>query len=180
MTNLIPPKAKRTIKREYWVRTFSVAAILTGLVAVVVALTAAPIYAMLSFQLDGLRLERGQGDEGTTTEYENAVTEIKAANTAANQLITSKNDVLSSVVLGEISAMLTSDITLTGFSYAAQEGVINVVTVRGVATTRASLVAFKDALERKPLFARADVPVSSLAESTNISFELTVSLAKNE
>jgi hypothetical protein len=49
-------------------------------------------------------------------------------------------------------------------------------TLKGMARTRDTLVAFGDALRSSPLFSRVDVPIGSLAKSTDITFTLSLLL----
>jgi hypothetical protein len=55
-----------------------------------------------------------------------------------------------------------------------------VMTIRGTATARETLLAFVRVLERTPRFAQVDLPVSHLAAKTDIPFLLTITLADTE
>jgi hypothetical protein len=51
------------------------------------------------------------------------------------------------------------------------------IIVQGVAETRADLVAFSKGLQGEPSFSRVDLPVSSLAKGTDISFTIRIESA---
>jgi hypothetical protein len=82
-------------------------------------------------------------------------------------------------ILREIAPRIPSGITIRNFSYLyTGDGVT--ATLHGTARTRDALVFFGDALRSSPLFSRVEVPISSLAKSTDIDFTLSLSLGETE
>jgi uncharacterized protein involved in exopolysaccharide biosynthesis len=52
MVNLIPPGAKRSVIVEYWLRVLTVWALLGTVVAILFALTIAPVYVLVTSKID--------------------------------------------------------------------------------------------------------------------------------
>jgi len=79
----------------------------------------------------------------------------------------------SSEAIGRV-VIIRKDIHLTTLSHSILSSTTASVTIQGVAPTRTSLLSFKDRLESMLPGARADLPISGLAKSTNIPFSLQV------
>lgn len=178
MINFLPPEAKSAVKREYIVRTMSVWALLLAVVTAVWALLLAPTYILLMQELGALGLEVVRMEDARGAQaYAAARAELEKAQLLARELNAAPGGHTASTVLEHIQEAQTSSITLSGFSYEYTGAVAKSVTVRGVAATRETLIQFSAALERDPLFARADVPVSDLAEGRNLPFTLTIAFS---
>ncbi len=180
MINFLPPEAKTVVKREYVIRTIGVWALLLAAVALVVVLLLLPTYVLVVQQLNALATEVVQTENATSTHaYETARTALEKTQTLALQLGVVYAGPTASAVLRGVQEVQTSAITISGFSYERTGTAVEKVEVRGVAATREALTEFSTALERNPLFARATVPVSDLAADRDLSFTLTIALAKN-
>lgn len=181
MINFLPPEAKSAVKREYVVRTISVWALLLAIVALVGAVLLLPTYVLLTREFDALAIEvvRTENDASTQA-YEAAHTALEKAYTLALQLGVVFRGPTASEVLREVQKVQLSPITISGFSYEHTGTKVEKVEIRGIAATREALAEFSAALERNPLFARAVVPVSDLAEDHNLSFTLTIALAQSD
>ncbi len=79
-------------------------------------------------------------------------------------------------VLEDIVPRIPEGVRIRQFTYTLSGDAVSVA-VLGTADTRASLIAFGNALRQSPLFSRVDVPVSSLAKSEDIDFSLALALA---
>lgn len=179
MINFLSPEAKSAVRREYLVRVASMWTLLVSAVAAVTVLLLLPTYALLARELDALAIEvvQTESDAGMQ-EYKTTRTAFEKAQTLAVQLALATSGPSASEILYEIQKAQTRSIALSGFSYThTGTTTAKVVTVRGIAATRAALTEFSAALERSPLFVRAEVPVSNLAEEQNLPFTLTIVLA---
>ena len=80
--------------------------------------------------------------------------------------------------LNLIDELAGEAILLTKFNLTPEEGVLNTITLIGVADTRTALANFRDALENHPRYSNVELPISNLAKESNITF--TLSLTVNE
>ena len=75
--------------------------------------------------------------------------------------------------LDALLAERTSGIRITGIGFASDGGDTTALSVAGVASNRTTLLAFIDALRSAGTFGGVEVPVSQLAQDTNIPFSIT-------
>lgn len=174
MTNLIPPDAKKAVRREYWTRVLSVwAFLLAGALVVFSALTL-PTYVLYESQITGFELEEKMSETGSSNNYDQALEEITRANELALQLSRNPATLDASALLDAVEAAQGEMIRLDRFSYDRSQGRVESITLGGVAANRTSLAGFSEALKRQPLFIEAAVPVSSLVRERDLPFEITV------
>ena len=178
MINFLPPDAKSEVHREYGIRVASVWALLLSGVAIVATILLVPTYVLLARQLDALALEVvGSDVESQSREYTAGQGELADALAFARILDTRPVGPTAAEVLREIQKVQTYAVRVSGFSYTHTGTAVQGVEVRGVAATRTALADFAAALERDPLFARADIPVSDLAAEHDLPFTITIALA---
>jgi hypothetical protein len=179
MINLIPPGSKKTIKREYLLRTATVWMVLFSIVGIITIVLLVPTYVLLSKSLDVAAVEtNAANDDFDARAYEELRSEFKKTHLIAQRLAAASTSTLPSTVFADIQAVQTNDIMMTGFTYEADGTAVKKVEVRGIASTRAALAAFSSTLEQNPRFARAEVPVSSLTNDRDLPFVLTITMAK--
>ena len=178
MINFLPPDAKSEVQREYLVRTVGVWAVLVSAVAIVTTVLLVPTYVLLTHQLDALALEVATADDESHAEaYTTARAALADTHTLALQLDMSRTGPTASEALHEVQRIQTDAIRVSGFSYAHTDDAEQTMEVRGIAATREALAGFAAALERNPLFARAEVPVSDLAADYDLPFTITITIA---
>jgi hypothetical protein len=176
MINLIPPKAKKTATKEYWVRILSAWAFLLTAVAVIAALLLLPTYVLIKAQLSALDHDALQ-QNGSEQDFKTAEAAVRQANATAKELALSEVAISSHEVMQAISDAATHAITLNAFHISRMDKTINSVQIQGVAASREALAQFKTDLERSPLFDTATVPISDLAQDANLPFAITVTMA---
>ena len=79
-------------------------------------------------------------------------------------------------ILNDITSTMPAGITLWQYSYTHSAEEIT-ITIAGRATTREALLSFGDALNSSQLFSTVDIPISTLARSTDIAFTLTLKVS---
>lgn len=89
-------------------------------------------------------------------------------NAEANRFIVTEK------VINELVLRKAPEIKLTQISYSADSG-RKIITVRGFAPSRESLLAFRFMLENNPSFTDVDLPISNFIKGSNIQFFLTLS-----
>lgn len=174
MTNLIPPDARKGVRREYWLRVASVWAFLGAVVCIILTAVFAPTYVLFDAQLKGLLLEEANKNNEQKAEYEAARTTILRANDIAAQLDPGTKTIDALTLLGAVEEAQGDGITLTSYRYAKENGEVRNINIQGIARDRTALADFADALRRSPYFAEANVPVSSLVRDQDLPFNLTV------
>jgi len=90
------------------------------------------------------------------------------------------NDTVFSNVFSALDDSVPSGVRLSSISYSRSEQESDTITVRGVASTRDVLLSFIRQLEREPMLTGVDLPVSNLAQSTDIQFALALKVAIQE
>jgi len=86
------------------------------------------------------------------------------------------SDISFSNVFLALDRSASAGIRLFSFSYQRSESGADSITLRGNAQTRDALLAFTRQLDHEVLFTEVVLPVSDLAQSTNINFSLTLSI----
>jgi hypothetical protein len=80
-------------------------------------------------------------------------------------------------LIERIAPLLPSGVTLSDISFTRDGGTIR-LDLSGEASNRAALIAFGDELRSSGLFASVVIPIESLAQSTDLQFRLSLSLAE--
>ena len=173
MINLIPPNAQKQVKREYWVRVAGVWGILVATAFTIVALLYVPAYVLVKSKLSAYEsiYQLANVRNESFVESEKEVTE---AMTIA-RLLVGKNDSVSYTELIQIFNNLAGkNVSITNLHVAQTDGIFSSISISGVAQSRTSLVAFRDALEAHKLFESAELPLSNLAKEYDIPFSINV------
>ncbi len=175
MINLIPPKAKKIVVREYWTRAASVWFLIFSFALLVMAFLSVPTYILLrslesamASQIDYAKAEQGSYKESERT--------IKNANALINHLNRSEAQMSFSALLGKLDTVAGPGVTLTEFGFVEEEGVLKQVSLLGHADTRVLLSSFRDRLTAHDLFLSVDLPISNLAKDKDITFSMKVTL----
>lgn len=178
MINLIPPAAKRAMKREYWMRVGVVWLMLLTAVIMVAAALTTPAFVLVSTQLQAYESQM-QTAEAAADEQQRLVEEVKLSNQQAQVAYTIGSVQHIIPYLSRVTELSGSSIELQQVSAKRNEArVVETIEVAGTAATRQSLTAFSQALEFDPLFDEAKVPLSNLAEQEDISFMLSISVTE--
>jgi len=178
LTNLLPRRAVRALRREYFVRLVTVALAL-GVVAVFihgVLLVPSYLYARTEVAREQGDLDRINASSSSAEEKEIAaqVSSVKADIAYLNRLGT------AATASGAVKAVLAvphPGITLSGFTFTAptsQKGSQASMTVSGTASTRDALRQYASALGQLPYVSNADLPISAYAKDSAIPFTITL------
>lgn len=176
MINLIPPHARKQVKIEYWIRVVSVWVLLSAIALLVVAVLLVPSYTLVRSQLSAYEATYQQAAEWDAS-YKELEVEVAEANTNAKQLLLGSDSLKFTVVLQEIETLAGASIMVDSVDMEREEtGVLETFEVKGIAATRAALVAYRDAIEQHELFASAALPISNLAKDREVPFSITVTI----
>lgn len=179
MINLIPPKAKKIVIREYWTRAGAVWLLMFSFAFLIMAFLSVPTYILLrslesamASQIDYAKAEQGSYKESEST--------IKNANALINHLNRSEAQMSFSSLLGELDTVAGAGVTLTEFGFVEEDGALKQISLLGHADTRVLLSSFRDRLVAHNLFLSVDLPLSNLAKDRDITFSMKVMLETEE
>lgn len=173
MINLIPPSAKKRIIKEYWLRVAAVWLFLLSGAFALIALTMTPLFVLVNSQLSALTLANSVPLEDIQT-FQSVKEDVERANQNARTLLTDPVVLEGNTIVTTLESLGSAQVTLVGFSIARSRTVISNVSVRGVARNRSALVDFQEAVRAHEIFSDAELPLSSFAESEDISFTMKV------
>jgi hypothetical protein len=148
-----------------------IAAMLSG------AILTVPTFVATNSQRQSMAEDKARVQAGIGSERDAQVTAEVRAIKAQLAILSARAESKTVVsVLERVLAQPRSGISITGLSLRrdAEKGTI---VVQGVANTRSDLVAFSKGLQGEPSFSRVDLPVSSLAKGTDISFTIRIESA---
>lgn len=143
------------------------------------ALFVAPSLFVVILQEKSLRAERVAQEQYTTTNASTLEAVLKQADQklsilAAKYAHPSVTDLIK--VITEIKPL---GVTITSFQYVHPHGKAGVLAISGTSATRDALVLFEEALEKESRITDVQLPISNLANNTNLSFTITVTVASS-
>lgn len=178
MANLIPPKARTVVTREYWVRTATVWMLLAAGAGVVTAVFMAPTYVLVSMQHDALE-NRAATVRSQQESYAAAAEEIERANALIEHIDRNREAVSAVALIKTLDTLTGSSVSITRVSFMQDRRAVEPIAISGVAANRTALANFRDALEASDLITSVDLPISNLAGDRDIPFSITLEL-RNE
>ena len=175
MINLIPPAAKKSIIRDYWMRVVAVS--LFALSAVLFALAAllVPAYVLVSSQLTSLEATAASRSADASA-FKEVEAEVKAANAIARMLQNETTDIKSFELIKTFETIGPRSVTVKGVEITRNRTKFTELTVTGVAADRTALVAYRDAVLADERFITAELPISNFAENKDIPFSIDVEI----
>ena len=175
MINLLPPAARKSVVREYWLRVSAVWLFLLGTGCLIVAVLLLPTYMLIHTQINTLDSQVSASTAKASTFDVSAAALIQASTDAAI-LTQGASSTPFSHYLKLIETLAGPDITLRDVTYVktTESGKL---TLAGQAATRQSLANFRDALEADPVFQNVNLPISSLIKDRDLLFSLDITIA---
>jgi len=178
LTNLLPLERQRALSREYFLRLGVVVIVLITVLIIVAGLLLLPTYLYLtkSAVTKQVHLTNVESILSSSNEAELSV-RLTALSRDAAILSALEDTPSASAILRSALAVPRVGITVTSLAYTpAEKGTPGTLGISGVAATRDALRAYQLALQKDPLAAAANLPVSAYAKDTNISFTIIVTL----
>lgn len=177
LTNLLPRKQIRGLRREYFVRLATVALGL-GVLAIIihgVLLFPAYLYARAEVAREQEELDRIAASATSAQEHDiNArISSVQADITYLGRLGAAPT---ASGAVRAVLAVPHPGITLSGFTFTAAtaQSASAQMTVSGTAATRDALRQYADSLGHLPYVSKADLPISAYAKESAIPFIITL------
>ncbi len=178
LTNVLPKDRLKSLRRDYFIRLsivgLSLVTVLVGSTGVLLL----PTYVYLKAetnareaQLLALESALASGDEAM---LEARITTLTKQST---RLASLKNGETASAYLLKALAVPRPGIKISGFSFAPTEKERpSTLLISGVADTRDNLRAYQLAITAAPFVKSADLPISSYAKNSDISFSIMLAL----
>ena len=176
MINLIPPVARRTVVREYWVRVISVWMFLVGTGFLVVVALLLPTYVLTRSQINVLSEVSSTVAEKVTT-YDASAVELQRASEQAAILVSAGTTTPFSTYLTLIEKSAGNEIQIRSIDF-SRTGVGNgTVVLSGESKTRQALAYFRDVMESDGSSIKVDLPISNLIKERDIMFSMQMMIA---
>lgn len=175
MINLLPKDALARARREYYARLialslFSLAAVFLSSAAFLI-----PSYLFARIERDAVLTRVGFLSTAASGE-KNSAQSAELARTGEFLAATQVPGATVAGLLGELLAARPAEVTLSHISFEA--GDPSRFSISGVARSREPLLAFRNKLEEAAAFESVELPVSNLAKAADISFSMTVRIAR--
>ncbi|MFA5773559.1 MAG: pilus assembly protein PilM [Candidatus Paceibacterota bacterium] len=182
--NILPHKEKRFLRREYWMRFFTIMLNFVALMGVLATFLLFPSY-FLSQSKENLfesRLEifNKENPDLTNSNIDKIISDINSRLEMLNKAETPYQ--VSDKVLNNILSSRTSGITFSQILFNKTTTIKKVTTntsileVHGVANNRDSLRNFKTALDNNPNFSEVNLPISNFLEKSDLNFTISITI----
>jgi len=179
MINLIPPRAKKSLALEYWVRVASVWLYLWAFALFAVGCLLLPSYVLIGSQVDVYASSAEAASEKVAT-YENVSTSLVRASQEARALMDERGQARFSDYITLFRGLQGNEISLFEMRFGRGEGALSPIVLSGVADDRQALASFRDRVLAQAEVESVDLPISNLARDRDIQFTITVVLASPE
>jgi hypothetical protein len=149
---------------------------LLAIAATVVGALLLPAYVLVTSQvkLSATEAERARAQVG---EHTITTKVLDAAGEEARLISALALEPSLTKVVDTIETIIPTGVEVTTYTVARQADGVAPVALRGTATTRTALAAFRDALLAHPDIARVDLPISNFAKDRDIAFAVTLTMS---
>lgn len=172
MINLLPQKEKALITKEYHLRRLALYLVMLLVLALVAVVLLLPSYVLSLYKKNAAELSYIQPPVNDQEESKELLSRVNKGKAALSALVPEQPAKLPIELVTLITSLKTDDNTINSIKYTFKPPQSFEVVVTGVAETRQSLVAFKNALEAVPGLDKVELPVSNFAKDSNINFSL--------
>ena len=175
MINLIPPTAKKSIKREYIKRVLTVWLLLFSTGFAIIAVFLLPTFMALLGEISALE-ETAEAGLARVSQYDISATELTTASNQAKLLLDRATSSSPAEVIASITNYAGTAVSLTNFQF-TNLATIGKLTISGIASTRQDLAIFRDAVSNDDHFSAVDLPISNLIKDKDLLFTMNISFA---
>ncbi len=174
MLNLIPPAARKSVIREYWVRAVTVFMFLLGTGFLLVASFLLPTYVLIDNQVESMQAEV-DARAATTASFDASSGSLTNAMKQANTLLAAEGGAMvpATVLTNTLDTLSGPEVDLTQVSF-TKTAATTTLMISGQAKNRPALAGYRDAIEGHEYFLSADLPISSLVKDKDLLFTMTI------
>lgn len=174
MINLISNEIKNNLKKVFYIRLLITFLILMSIAVFFIVLIISPLF---FFTLSQKKLALSQlkiQNSSENVRYEYGVEDLmKNLNSKLNIVDSSKEkEFIVSNKINKILSEKIEGIKITDISFVEDQEKRDIFKLRGSASSRETLLLFKNILQKNKDFKNVDLPISSFIQKTNIQFNL--------
>ena len=179
LTNLLSRERWHALRRDYFLRLGTAAALLASGLVWVTGVLLFPTYVFLAASAHTKEARLATIDSTLSSVSEKTISSRLAALSGAASILTALASAPSvSDLMRAVLAISRPGITLSGFIYTPAAGKnAGTLAISGMATTRDALRSYQIALQSASFASSADLPVSAYAKDSTIPFTITVTLS---
>lgn len=178
LTNLLPSDRQHALRRDYFIRLSTIAALLVTALTIATAILLIPTYVFLTASYSASKT-RLANIGSTISSSEDVALSAQLATLSNNTKILSAlaDEYSISTIMRAVIAIPRPGVVLSSFAYSPVVGKKQrTLEISGEAATRDALRAYQLALQKAPFASSADLPVSAYAKDSDITFTITVTL----
>jgi hypothetical protein len=171
----LPPTQKKELRKEYIIRLSIVGMCVVLVIAISVSVFMLPAYfsvrsqyIIAQSQLDAINTK------AVSPETKEIEVQVKAINDISNKFYENLYRLGIVSVVGNITGTVPAGIKIVQFEYTYTASSTVDVRITGRADTRDALVLFKKNIEQKEFVQKIELPVSDLAKSSDLTFQMKV------
>ena len=179
--NILPYEEKKILRKEYWMRLFTMVLNLIALAGVVATLLLFPSYFLSKSKENlvesSLEAFNNQNPDLTNNNISEITGDINSKLETLDKAEASYQ--VNDKVLNNILSSRTSGITFSQILFnkkTTEAGSASILEVYGTATSRDALRNFKTALDSNPSFSKVDLPISDFLEKSNLDFTISITM----
>lgn len=173
MINLIPPTAKKSILREYWLRVLSVWFAVWSIALLIGVAVLVPSYVLIVSQVK-VYSESATKASQKILDFENVSKDLVRSSQLAGTLLSGLKDPRMSDYTARFKELQSSGISISKITVSRAEVGLGPAQLSGEAKNRQALADFRDRLRAQPEVSAVDLPISNLAKDKDIQFSLSV------
>jgi len=175
MINLLPPKAKKRVVKEYYVRAVSVWLMIFSVAVVVVSLLFLPVYILISSQAKAFSKSSSEVSE-KVKEYDISSQALTKANKEAQLIYEMEIGKKMTELLSVLKVLQNDNLTIEEYDFKRKGKNIETIKLTGKAKTRQVLVDFSEKLKKLEFVENVDLPVNNLVKDQDLEFSLILKL----
>ena len=180
MTNLIPPKAKRNVRVEYFVRVFAVFLFAAAIWFFILAILFTSIQVLVQLRIQGLETGLSNASKNAAS-IETAVIKINEANNKLKYLTLEDVEDRLLIYKKDLDEVTAGTIDISSYSMNRDEDKeVSAIDITAVAETRQDIITFLDLVQKNDRFGEVEVPISDLAKARDIKFSVAIPIMAND
>jgi hypothetical protein len=182
MINLIPNQDKKKMIQHFYARLLIVLLLALTISLFIGSVALLPAYFISATQKDIATQKLASQKSAPLPKYDqDALLVVQDLNDKFKLLEAAEANryIVTERIIKHIVSEKPSNIKLDYLSYSTDNPEAPVVSLRGFAPSRESLLAFRSVLQNDKNFTNIDLPISNFIKSNNIQFSITVTTVKD-
>lgn len=178
MSNLIPQFAKKKVATEYWLRVVTTWFVLWGVALLIGTIFLFPMYIYTSVQID-VNSESAKSAEASVASFEDVAFDLQKASIQARNVIQNERRTKAFKYVELVERNFGLGTQLNSVAFSSDANGISQINVQGEADSREALASLRDRFIEEPAIASANLPISNLAQESDIAFTITITMSND-